>query len=256
MLTNVFLKTLWDQRKALFGWTVALTVYAFLIVIPFPSTKDIDFSSIEGNLRFFMGGARTLSTLEGYLTSQIFYLPLALGVFMSLLTAKLINVEIASGAMDILLSHPISRVSVVVQKYAGAGMVLVILGLVFALALWLAGLTISEDLPFSDSVLVGLNLIPISLFYFSVAFTIACFSRGPRLPIGIGCGVTALTWILHGLSQSTEMFANIERWTVFYWYITGKPFSDGLIPLHMGLLLVLSVVLAVVGTLQFRQRDF
>jgi ABC-2 type transport system permease protein len=203
-----------------------------------------------------MGGARTLATLEGYLTSQIFYIPLALGVFMSLLAAKLINREIGSGAMDILLSHPITRVSVVAQKYGGAAMLLAILALVFALALWLAGLTIDDDISFSDSVLVGLNLMPISLFYFSVAFAIACFSRGPNLPIGIGCGLTGLTWVLHGLSQSTEMFAKIEKWTIFYWYIQGKPFSDGLVPQHMIMLFGLSVVLAAAGALQFRRRDF
>ena len=68
-------------------------------------------------------------------------------------------------------------------------------------------------------------------------------------------GESVSTWVLHGLSLSSDILARIEDWTVFHWYATGKPFSDGLVLGDMAILLLLSGGLMIIGTSCFERRD-
>ena len=84
--------------------------------------------------------------------------------------------------------------------------------------------------------MIRVCLIPIVLLYGSVGFSIACFARRRQSALGAGSAVAVATWVLHGLSLSSDLLADIKEWTLFHWYATGKPFSDGLVPEHMAML--------------------
>ncbi len=254
-MLSLFVKTMADQGRAMLGWSLGLLAYALLIVVTFPSTKGINFDQLAEDLKFFMGGAQTLSSLEGYLTSQIFYAPLALGVYAVFLSARLVATEIRSGGMDFLLSHPLSRFRVIAAKFLALTAVVSILSLIFAVGLWLAGLLIEDELTFMEGLLVGINLVPIVLVYGSFGFCLACTLKRRGAILGYGSAFAVSTWVLHGLSLSSELLSDIEEWTVFHWYATGKPFSDGLVPAHMSILVVMSAALFIISVWQFNRRD-
>ena len=216
-MIELTLKTLSDQKRAIIWWSLGLFTYAILIVITYPSTKEIDFEPLEQNLQFFLGGADTLSTLEGYLTSQIFYLPLALGIYAVFMSVRLVTIEINSGGMDFLLSHPLARYQVVLGKYLTLVAIIFGLSLVFGASLYVAGTMIDDELALTAALLAGLNLIPIVLFYGTVGFCAACLTLGRQAVLGIGSAVAVSTWVLHGLAVSSELLSKIEKWTVFHW---------------------------------------
>lgn len=253
-MRDLIVRAVGDQKRALVWWSVGLFAYAMLMVLTYPSTKEINFDPMEDGLKFFLGGADTLSTLEGYLTSQIFYLPLALGIYAVFLSARLISSEIQSGGMDFLMSHPLSRRRICLSKYLALVAIVCWLALIFATSLFAAGLMIDDELSAFVCLKVGVNLAPIVLFYGTVGFAGACFARRQTV-LGVASAVTVSTWVLHGLAVSSDLLASIEKYTVYYWYATGKPFSDGLVPEHMALLLGLSGGLVIFGTLYFERRD-
>ena len=254
-MLRLAMKTLGDQKRALIWWSVGLFAYAILIVVTYPSTKGINFDTLEDNLRFFLGGADTLSTLEGYLTSQIFYLPLTLGIYAVFLSARLVSSEIQSGGMDFLLSHPLSRRRVILGKYLALVAIVCGLATVFGVSLYIAGLMIDDEVTPAASLLAGVNLIPIVLFYGTVGFSAACLTLRRQTVLGFASAVAVSTWVLHGLSLSSDLLAQIEDWTVFHWYATGKPFSDGLVLGDMAILLLLSGALMIIGISCFERRD-
>ena len=254
-MRELIAQTLRDQKRPVVWWSVGLCAYALMMVITYPSTKQINFDPLLDNLQFFLGGANTLSTLEGYLTSQIFYLPLALGIYAVFLSARLISTEIGSGGMDFLLSHPLSRRQICLGKYLALVAVVCALSLVLGVSLYGAGLLIEDQLSLAISLKVGVNLIPIVLFYGTVGFAIACLARRRQTVLGVASAVAVSTWVLHGLALSSDLLADFEHWTVYYWYATGKPFSEGLVPEHMGILLGLSAGLITLGVFFFERRD-
>ena len=116
-------------------------------------------------------------------------------------------------------------------------------------------LMIDDRLSLAASLWAGLNLIPIVLFYGTVGFSAACLTLRRQTVLGIASAVAVSTWVLHGLSLSADLLAPLENWTVFHWYATGKPFSDGLVPGDMAILLLLSGGLMIIATSCFERRD-
>ena len=252
---RILAHTLTDQVRPALGWLLALLAYALLIVVPYPSTKGADLDRVMQDFRFFMGGAETLATLEGYLTSQIFYLPLALGTYATLLATKLLTGEVASGHMHLLLAHPVSRTRILSQKYGAIALLIGALAAAFGLFIWVAGLAIEDELPLREALAAGLNLIPVSLFYGSLAFAAACILPGRVLPTLLGIGAAGGTWVVDGLAHTTRLFADFKEWTVFHWYMTGRPFSTGLVPQDMAILVILDLMLFGVALFAFIRKD-
>ena len=94
MLRNVFLKSLWEQRRPLTWWAVGLTVAALLTTLFYPSFKDAtDLNELLGDedsfMRAFAGDIEDFTSPEGFLNSQLYFL---------LLPILLIIYAIASGS--------------------------------------------------------------------------------------------------------------------------------------------------------------
>ena len=157
--------------------------------------------------------------------------------------------------MDFLLSHPLSRRQVIIGKYLALVAIVCGLATVFGVSLYIAGLMIDDEVTLAASLRAGLNLIPIVLLYGTVSFSVACLTLRRQTVLGISSAVAVSTWVLHGLSLSSDVLAQIEEWTVFHWYATGRPFSDGLVLGDMAILLLLSGGLMIIGISCFERRD-
>ena len=79
MLTNVFLKTLRDQRRSLVWWALALVAVTLLNVLFYPSIADApELNELLGDedsiARAFSGDFSDLTSPEGFLNSQVYFL--------------------------------------------------------------------------------------------------------------------------------------------------------------------------------------
>lgn len=106
--------------------SVALLVYVALVVGLFPTIEQagIDFDAYLETLppevrRGFVGSVTTLTTMEGYLVSQLYQTVwlLLLGVYFAYAAGRLLSSEVETGTVELLLSNPVSRTRVVVGKF-------------------------------------------------------------------------------------------------------------------------------------------
>ena len=126
MLRNVFLKSLRDQRRSFTWWAIGLVALTMLTVLFYPSLGDApELNELLGDedsiMRAFVGDITDLTSPEGFLNSQLYFLlvPLLLIVFAVSGGSGAIAGEEEKGTLDLLFSHPLRRSSVVLQK-AGA----------------------------------------------------------------------------------------------------------------------------------------
>ena len=125
MLASVFSKTLYDMRHGLIWWSVGLALTNFLIVLIFPSIEESSAALTEymGNLppalTAMFGNIQDFTTMEGYLGLELFsfFLPALTLAFGIAYGGSAIGSEEDSGTLDVLLSYPISRRSVLTQKF-------------------------------------------------------------------------------------------------------------------------------------------
>ena len=132
-------KTLRDQRRALIGWSIGVAALVLLYASFYPSIKanaaqlDKYFESLPEALRNAIGTG-TISSPVGYLRSEIFSTmgPLLLLILAIGAGARAIAGEEERKTLDLLLANPVTRRTVVMQKFwamvgstAGVGLVLV-----------------------------------------------------------------------------------------------------------------------------------
>ena len=143
MLRNVFLKTLRDQRRSLLWWGIGLVVLAAFTIAFYPSIANAPgFDSIldempEALARAFLGEVTDLTSPQGYLNSQlfVFFLPLLFLVYAVGKGSSTIAGEEESGTLDLLLSYPLARWRVVLDKFAAIIAITLVLAFVFWLTL-------------------------------------------------------------------------------------------------------------------------
>jgi len=106
--------------------TLALCGFAALYVVVYPTFAESMGSDIDQLLEAYPDllskafGVRTLASMEGYLASELYTFgwKLVVGIYFAYAGASLLAADVERGRMDMLLSLPVSRASVVVQKFA------------------------------------------------------------------------------------------------------------------------------------------
>ena len=125
--------------------TVGLLVYIVLVVGLFSTIQQagVDFDAYLKTLppevkRGFVGNVTSLSTIEGYLVSQLYQTAwvLLLGVYFAYAAARSVVGEIEAGSMDLLLAGPVSRTRVVVGKFLSLVPAIVVVNLVSFVAIY------------------------------------------------------------------------------------------------------------------------
>jgi ABC-2 type transport system permease protein len=257
---SVFLKSLWDQRKAMLGWGLGLAGLAYLTLLFFPSIgSNPEFDELfkqMPQLKGFLGDVGAFDTIEGFVTSQFLsFMPVILTIYMVMAAAGTITGEIESGTMDYLLAHPVPRWKVALEKYLALLVALVLICIMIGLGMWLGGVTIGQEISFGTWMLAGLDIVPLTLLYGSIAFALACALRGRGIPIGVAVALAVGGFILNGLAPLVENLQRYREWTIYYLFTASKPFSSGLDAAYTAVLIAGSAAFLILGVGAFLRRD-
>ena len=107
-------------------WSVGLSAINILTILLYPSLADVpEFDEVfetmpEAIARLFVGDVVSLTSPEGYLNSQLFIvaLPIIFLIFTIARGSGAIAGEEERGTLDLLLSLPVRRSQVVLEKFA------------------------------------------------------------------------------------------------------------------------------------------
>ena len=262
MLTNVFLKTLRDQRRSLVWWALALVAVTLLNVLFYPSIADApELNELLGDedsiARAFSGDFSDLTSPEGFLNSQVYFLllPILLIVFAVASGSGAIAGEEERGTLDILFSHPLQRWSVLLQKFGA--LLVTILGLcaVLWLTIVLGTLVVDMDIGAGRVAEATLSAALLGALFGTLALAIGSVTGKRGASMGITGMVAVLAYLLNALRPVSDALEPARFVTPFYYYIGADPLSNGLDLVHAGMLVMLTAVLAAVSVVAFERRD-
>ena len=138
MLSNLFGKTLRDQRWSLLGWSIGLVALSFYLLYVYPFINRAgELLKVLDNLppviKNLIGKNNFLATPEGFLNLQPFSIlaPLLFIIFAIAKGSDATAGEEERGTLDLLLANPLQRWQVVMEKFLAQALALFILGLVF-----------------------------------------------------------------------------------------------------------------------------
>jgi ABC-2 type transport system permease protein len=263
MLRNVALKLVRDQRRALIWWSLGLVALTALTVALYPSIRDSPelnqtVADLPEALReLTVGSESDFTSPAGYLNSRLFALmaPLLLTIYAINLGTGAIAGEEERRTLDLLLSTPVSRRWVVLQKCAGIAAVVAALTGAFWLALWIGARAAEMGIGAGSLAAAAVASALFAVVIGALAFALGCVT-GRRAPsLAISAAVAAASYLLNGLAMLVDWLEPARWVSPFYLALGQDPLREGLSVGGTVALVAMAAVLVGVGLAGFERRD-
>ncbi len=221
MSVEILERSLAERRRSTIGWCLGAAAYTLINVAVYPQVKsqsglnDI-FKEYPPALLSMMGiDAKTLDLTSaiGYLGSQMNMVgPLLLVMVGIAFGSASLGGEEESGTLAMVLSYPVSRTRVVVEK----GVALLVVVGIMALALYatiVAGRLFDLDIPFSNLLAFCVSLALLGALFGMLALAVGAASGSKALGTGVAAMVAAATYLIGSLAPVVSGVRPL-RWAV------------------------------------------
>lgn len=252
-----------ESRKRVRGSVVLVVVFGLFSALYFSMfpgiEEDID-ELMEGFPDFFFDlfGIEALHTIEGFIAAEIysFFWVVLLGLYFAYVSAGMIAKDIRERKMDLTLSNPVSRESVLLQKVASLWVPLVVLNVSVPIIVYVGALVIGESFNPVALAMAHLLSIPYLLVCAAIGTVLSVTFDRPRKAQVTALGLVFVLWLIEGVSNMNPDFEWIGDLTPSRYYDeTGILVYEEYAFLDAAILLVVFLVLLGVAMLLFVRRD-
>jgi ABC-2 type transport system permease protein len=249
-----------EQRRSLVLWAIALAAIAAMYLSFYPAMANEDMEQLIAGLpealQVGMGWDR-IATAAGYLESTVYALlgPALLLVFAVATGARLLAGEEEAGTLELEGTAPVSRRSLLLQRYGVLALDLALLCLALALATIVMVAALDMDVTAANVLAASLGLWLFVLAIGSVTFAVGAATGRRALALGVGAAVAVVSYMANALGPMVDGLGWLEDVSPFGWYLRGDPLAQGIDPVGFGALLVLVVIALGVALVTFDRRD-
>lgn len=248
-------------RKGLFIWSMSIAFMLVICVLMFPEMRDqMDsvsemFANMGGFTQAFGMDRLNFGSLIGFYGVECGnILGIGGGFFAAYLGITMLAKEESEHTAEFLLTHPVSRLSIVFQKLLAVVTQILVMNLLVFLFSVASILFIGESLPMRELLLLHGAYFILQLEIGLICFGISAFLR--RGSIGVGLGLASIFYFMN-------ILCNISSNTEFLQYITPFAYAEPAdIVEHTSLdtkLILLGCLYAIVavllGLIRYRQKD-
>jgi len=263
LLSSIFLKTIRDRRRSLLFWGISLVLIAVLVVSIYPMIEG--FSGIQEYMDFlpeevlalFTGGMNDFTSPEGYLHGELFFLvfPLLIMVFAINFGSSAVAGEEEQHTLDLLLSNPLPRWRLVLEKSAAMVFSVFLLVIIFWGALAISSHVVDMDLSLARLAAVCFSAALLGIAFGIIALAVGC-ARGRRgLSMSTAGALIGYSYLLNTLAPLIDWLEPFQVLSPFYYYIGADPLKNGLNGTHAAVLAGLTAVFLAVAIATFWKRD-
>ncbi|MEW2381830.1 ABC transporter permease subunit [Micromonospora sp. NPDC047707] len=261
LLRDPFTKFLYDARRSLLGWSIAIVAVGALYASFWPTMQTPEMAKAleaypEGVLEAF--NYSDLTTAAGYLGSAVYGLlvPLLTVVFAIAAGTRAVAGDEEAGTLDLVLAHPVSRARLALLRFAGVSAGVVVVTVLLGLAMvGLRGPAQLTSISLGGFAAMTLHLALFGLAFAALAFAVGAATGRRAVALGAGAGVAVLGYLANSVFPQVDGLAWAQEASPFHWYLGGSPLVDGVQPVGALLLLAGTAVLVAAGTAAFTRRD-
>lgn len=264
-MPNVLIQVVWRRRYSLIWWCLGVLAADALLAVAYPTVRDNNeldktFAGLPPGVQAALGlQAGAITSPAGYLNSQYFanLLPILLLVFAIGLAAWSIGGDEGAGTLELLLSNPISRLRVALER-AGA-LAIEIAALTAAAGLGLivlapfTGLTngLGADRIIEATIATGF----LALSFASIAFGVGSATGSRGSAIAASASLAVALFMVEGLAAQVKLLRPIREASPWHWLLGTDPIQHGLLWQSWALPLAVSCAAILAGSLIFVRRN-
>jgi ABC-2 type transport system permease protein len=266
MAWTIFSDTLRNGWRTMLYWGIGIGLIALLNIIAVPdangmqATAEALFKIPRFLLQLVGGGDLTfLASPLGYLNNQFYAIILAIfGVYAIVAGLNITANEEDKGITDVLLSLPVSRRRVVLEKFL-AYCLLIVGEIVISTIIIFLSLQLTPTVSIAPSKVIeaSLNILPGALTVLAFTAFVGTLVRRRSQATAIAAVFLIASWFIDVLGRTVSTsFVNTARVISFYaYYDSAGVMQYGLSLGNMAVLLVTTAVLVVGALWAFQRRD-
>jgi ABC-2 type transport system permease protein len=258
---SVLTKTLVEQRRALLWWAFGLIAACLLTTVFYPSIRE-NAASFERLLESLPEGLRKafgedFASPAGYLEARLFsiFAPVLLLIYAIGAGSRAIAGEEERKTLDLLLSTPVPRRQVLLDKALAMILATTGLGAVLALAIAVTGPPFDVSVSVANIAAAAANCVLLALAFGALALLVGAGTGRRSLAIGVAAGVAAGSYLIDVIALSVGGLAWLQRLSPFYYYRSPQAIVRGLDAVDAIILGLITIVAVAIAFGAFERRD-
>ena len=252
-------RTLHELRWQMLGYGLGLAVWAFLVLLIFPSVSEqfADFELPEFYEAMFGEQIRDFTDPRTFISIEYFsWVPVVVAVYAVVVSTRMLAGEESGGTADFLLAQPVSRRRLYVEKFigwfVGAVVILLLTNVGFALGLLLVDV--------GDLSLLGVTGASLAALPMLALFATAGLLLGAIAPTrGAAAAILTVVIVASFMFSSFAPLSPTTEWlryfSPFYYAGLTEVLVVGVDWWNQVLLAGAAVLLGALGLVAFEQRD-
>jgi beta-exotoxin I transport system permease protein len=234
MFRTVFLKSLYDARRGLIGWSIAIGLLVLLESALWPSVRDMPnlselYQSFPEELRKFFD-LEAMNTGAGFLNAELFTLMLP-GLFLVYGIAhgaRALAGEEERGTLELLLVTPVSGARVVADKALALALSITVLGVALFAATLLGSLAFGLGITVPDAACGALAMTLLGTEYGVLALAVGALTGRRAAAIGIASAAATAAYVVYAAGLILPRFESWQPYSPIHQAFNGGPLGAGL----------------------------
>lgn len=261
---NLLRRTFRDRRVSLPIFAAGVAAYSIIILAIWPSmssnlaTLEQLWENYPEAIRSMFGGNISIATFDGFLTLEYFSLMWVIIVFafsISVATSTIAG-EIQQGTMELLLSQPISRLSIIITRmfFHLAGLLIIIAATMLPIVVGVP--VIDAEIDYAGLLALSFSSLLFYLALGSIAFLLSAILSDRGRAVFISVGILIASYAIDILAAFNDTINKVAFLSLFdyydpYRYLHDVSFAWG----DLAVLGALSLISSVGATVWFMRRD-
>jgi len=269
MNSRLYFTNLKLSKFSMSAWGLGIALWAALVCYLYNSFKATTayieiINSLPDGMKNLVGlDGVNLNSTEGILDAGVFlsfeylsWMPLLLGIYSVFYCSGVISKEADRGTLDILLSQPIARHTLLITKNLSFVTVLIGLMLISWLTIYITFELINVEINLSRLAIVHLLSILVILPIIGYSTLASTIWLDPRKSLPVAGFITAVLWIMDLIGPLLNQLDFIQKASPFHYFDPAITMSQGFagwIPFTIWFLVAMALLF--VALIKFDKRD-
>lgn len=261
MMPDILVKSARDRRRGYLGWIAGIVGLVAFTTSFYPSVKDNQefleaFESIPEGFKVFIGDSPLTSPI-GYLDNQLFVyvIPLMFLIYAIGHSADAIAGEEQRHTMDLLLSNPVTRRRVVLEKFGAVGTGLLGLGAILFVALFAGTSLLDMEVGATGMAAAVTGCVLLAGHFGGLALALSAATAKKALAVGVTSALATAAFLVNSLGRQVDALEPVRKLSSFYYYAGSSPLENGFPLGHFAVLAAVAVAFVAAAVVLFERRD-
>ena len=259
----IYKRELKRNLKGLLIWSVVMAGLILMLLGMYPQFAA-DAAAMQSMIDVYPEGMKAafgmdtlnLATFLGFYGIEVYMMTTLIGsVYAALLASGILVKEESEKTIEFLLSKPVSREEIVLQKL-GAVVTTIILfnGVLIVTTIGCFGFANGETIDYASFALLMLATLLLHLTVAGVAFLLSSLMSRGRSIVSLSLGIVFLSYALHIAGGISETFAFLKQLSIFSYVDAATIVEAGAIDGLYAAIMMAVILLSVLGALLYYKK--